>query len=323
MNNRQKIELIGTSTKFQEVLRVTGLIAKLNVPVLILGETGSGKNSIARYLHEESKRNNFVNVNCAALPTDVSESMLFAFNHKLTPEKNGFVFQAHSGTLYLQDVSDLTLAAQAQLLYLIDNDQVLSAQLFNPQKLKPQKLKPNKLDVRIMASSSKDLRQLVNQGKFSADLYYRLCTVPVELPKLTEREDDVLLLVDYFFRKLVQDHLRPAPDFSPAAIQKIVLYNWPGNIQELSNFCERMFLLFQNQQIEVTNLPAEIRNYTKPSFSTIFTLPETGVELERVEVDLMQQALRNSGGNKSKAARLLGLTRDTLLYRLKKHSINS
>ena len=318
MNNRQKIELIGTSTKFQEVLRVTGLIAKLNVPVLILGETGSGKNSIARYLHQESKRNNFVNINCAALPADASESMLFAFNNKLTPEKNGFVFQAHSGTLYLQDVSSLTLAAQAQLLYLIDNGQALSAQL-----LKPQKLKPHKLDVRIMASSAKDLRQLVNQGQFSADLYYRLCTVPVELPKLTEREDDLLLLADHFFRNLVQEHLRPAPDFSPAAIQKIMHYNWPGNIQELSNFCERMFLLFQNQQIEVTNLPAEIRHYTKSGFSSIFTLPETGVELESVEVDLMQQALRTSGGNKSKAARLLGLTRDTLLYRLKKHSINS
>ncbi len=323
MNNQQKIELIGTSTKFQEVLRVTGLIAKLNVPVLILGETGSGKKSIARFLHQESKRTNFINVNCTALPADASESMLFAFNNKLSPEKNGYVFQAHSGTLYLQDVSSLTLAAQAQLLYLINNDQVLSAQLLKPQKLKPQKLKPNKLNVRIMASSAKDLRELVNQGKFSADLFYRLCTVPVELPKLTEREDDVLLLADHFFRKLVQDHLRPAPDFSPAAIQKIMQYNWPGNIQELSNFCERMFLLFQNQQIEVTNLPAEIRNYTKAGFSSLFTLPETGVELESVEVDLMQQALRSSGGNKSKAARLLGLTRDTLLYRLKKHSINS
>ncbi|GAA0425954.1 hypothetical protein GCM10009133_38140 [Cocleimonas flava] len=315
MTNREKIKLIGNSTKFQEALRVTDLIAKLDVPVLVLGETGSGKESIARYLHEASKRNHLISVNCAAFFAETSESLLFSYANKLTPEQNGFVFQAHTGTLYLQEVTHLNLEAQAQLLYLIDNAQVLSTQQFKS-------FKKQKLDVRIVASSSENLRDLVAEGKFNADLYYRLCTIPVELPKLSEREDDVMLLADHFFKQLVKQHRRPAPEFSTPAIHKLKQYNWPGNIQELSNFCERMFLLFQNKNIEVTNLPAEIRHYTELSSKSIFTLPESGVELEVLEVDLMQQALRNSGGNKSQAARLLGLTRDTLLYRLKKYSIN-
>lgn len=315
MTHRQKSQhkLIGTSASFQEVLRVTGLIAKLNVPVLILGETGSGKHSIARNLHQQSKRCNFVNVNCAALPAESAEALLFTLNNPLALEQNGYVFQAQKGTLYLRDVSSLTMEAQAQLLYLIDNESVLSTQ----------PIKQQKLDVRIIASSDKNLRELVAQGKFSADLYYRLGSIPVELPQLADRENDLLLLMDHFFRALVEEHLRTAPDFTNAAKHKLMEYSWPGNIQELKNFCERMFLLFHSQQIDVTNLPAEIQNHSRTTFNSIISLPETGVQLDSIEVDLMQQALRTSGGNKSKAARLLGLSRDTLLYRLKKHSIHS
>ncbi len=320
MNHRQKSQqehrqmpkLIGSSASFQEVLRVTGLIAKLNVPVLILGETGSGKHSIAKHLHAQSNRSNFVNVNCTAIPKESCEALLFSLSNTLDLEQNGYVFQAHKGTLYLQDVSSLTLEAQAQLLYLIDNENVLSAQ----------PLKQQKLDVRIIASSDKDLRKLVDQGKFSADLFYRLGSIPVELPQLADRDDDLLLLMDHFFRRLVEEHLRSAPGFTNAAKEKLRGYNWPGNIQELKNFCERMFLLFHSQQIDVTNLPAEIQHHNRKSSNSIITLPESGVQLDSIEVDLMQQALRTSGGNKSKAARLLGLTRDKLLYRLKKHSIH-
>ena len=314
----QKQTLIGKSSKFQEAMRIISLVSALDVPVLILGNTGAGKKTVARHLHDFSNRSKLVVVNCAALPSDSAEALLFGgYQNQQTdaPERSktkGFIPQADSGTLFLQDVSALSLSAQARLLYFLDNGEILSDGKRNAKKL----------NVRIISSSHKNLRVEVDQGKFLAELFYRLGVVPVELPELIDREDDVVLLMDYFFRKLVKSHLQPAPEFTRAASQKLMQYNWPGNIQELCNFCERMFLLFKGREVDITNLPSEIRNYTKKSLVASFKLPEKGIHLENLEVELIQQALDSSAGNKSKAARLLGLTRDTFLYRLRKYAID-
>ena len=299
-------------------MRVISLVSMLDVPVLILGNTGAGKKTIAKHLHTISNRSKLVVVNCAALPADCAEALLFGGYQNLqtdAPEKSkskGYIPQANSGTLFLQDVSALSLSAQARLLYFLENGEILSDGKRNSKKL----------NVRIIASSHNNLREQVDQGMFLADLFYRLGVVPVDLPDLIDREDDVVLLMEYFFRKLVKAHLQPAPEFTRASVKKLMQYNWPGNIQELCNFCERMFLLFKGREVDLTNLPIEIRNYSKKTLVSSFKLPEAGIHLENLEVELIQQALDSSGGNKSKAARLLGLTRDTFLYRLRKYAID-
>jgi len=178
--------------------------------------------------------------------------------------------------------------------------------------------------VRVIAATNKGLSKAVEAGDFRADLYYRLNVIPLELPALKERKGDVSLLVEYFFKKYVREKRLAAPTFSKAALKQVTQYNWPGNIRELQNFSERMFILFSAREIDVTNLPQEIRCHSKSETQneSPFTLPASGIKLESVEVDLMLQALDKTSGNKSQAARLLGLTRDTFLYRLKKYSIS-
>jgi len=291
-NNLPKI--IGKSPKLQEVLRTADLVAGTNVPVLISGETGTGKDLFARRIHQQSsrKQRNFIKLNCA---TKNIETQLFA-------PKKGAISQARSGSLFLDDISNLPAVCQSELLQWMDDD---------------------KCKVRIIVASNKNFYEAVKTDKFRADLFYRLNVIPIELPPLNEREGDVALLMDYFLRRLVVEHHQSMPSFSQPALQKLIEYNWPGNIRQLYNFCERMFILFSGKEVQLSNLPHEFQIFrsNKTNLASAFSLPSTGINLEQVEVDLMQQALQNSNGNKSHAARLLGLTRDTFLYRLKKYSL--
>jgi DNA-binding NtrC family response regulator len=318
MNNKQY--LIGKSPKFQEVMRTVELVAALRVPIFISGETGTGKKRLAKEIHNKGKSRDFISVNCAALTHDISEAMLFGSKNNTDNKTSmetydnftGYIAQARSGTLFLEDISELSLATQAKLLNFLEYGEI-------------QRVGDNtkrKYDVRIIASSSKDIKEEVDSGKFSADLFYRLNVVPIDLPSLRHREDDSVLLLDFFLRKLVKEQHQAAPDFTKAALNKIIQYDWPGNIRELSNFCERMFILFSGKTVDVTNLPSELRNHSRKTFVSSFVLPATGIKLDTLEVDLIKQALDSSSGNKSKAARLLGLTRDAFLYRLKKYSID-
>ena len=318
MNNEQY--LIGKSSKFQEVMRTVELVAALQIPIFISGETGTGKKRLAKNIHNKGNGRDFISVNCAALTDDIAEAMLFGSknnsNNKSSIETGdnftGYIAQARSGTLFLEDISELSPAIQAKLLDFVEHGEIQSL----GETIK------RKCGVRIIASSNKDIKEDVDSGKFSADLFYRLNVVPIELPSLREREGDSILLTDYFLRKLVKEQHKSAPDFTKAALNKIIQYDWPGNIRELSNFCERMFILFSGKEVDVTNLPSELRTHSRKTFISSFVLPATGIKLDTLEVDLIQQALDSSSGNKSKAARLLGLTRDAFLYRLKKYSID-
>ncbi|MCF6205159.1 MAG: sigma-54 dependent transcriptional regulator [Methylococcaceae bacterium] len=316
----KKIKMIGQSAKFQEILRTAGLVAMTDVPVLISGEIGTGKKQLALSIHQQSNRcqRPFVSVNCSSLSKENIEATLFgSIKTELTEKVQGYIFQARLGTLLLKNIEVLPESLQTKLLHFIETGDVYATG----------STKSKKYDVRLIVTTQKNLKDEMLVGNFHSDLYYRLNVVPIELPSLEERKGDINLLMDYFFRQFVAEQHRPMPVFSKATIAQINRYNWIGNIRELHSFCERMFILFSGKQVEITNLPEEIRLY-KASCSTSknsqsFFLPETGIRLDEVEVDLIRQALQNTNGNKSRAARLLGLTRDTFLYRLKKYSISA
>ncbi len=303
--NKKIQPIIGKSPSIQAVLRTADLIAGTDVPVLIKGKTGTGKDLFANRIHQQSKRKQgaLIKVNCASLSDDLTGEMLFA--------KKGLIEKAQNGTLYLDGVSRLIPPLQEKILAFIET---LSLSFSTGSKTK-------NYNVRIIASTNTSLLADVEAGKFRADLYYRLNVIPLELPDLSERDGDIQLLMDSFMRDLVHTHHQRSPEFSHAAMQLILKHNWPGNVRELYNFCERMFALFSEKVIDVANLPSELRPQFKPK-SSPFSLPESGIKLEALEVDFILQALNTTGGNKSQAARLLGLTRDTFLYRLKKYSID-
>ncbi len=306
-----KTKLVGKSAKFQEILRTAELVAATDAPVLLAGAMGTGKKALAQRIHNKSnrKQRELVSVNCETLPEELADALLFG---EKDSKKAGYIAQARSATLFLDAVSELSLSVQAKLLHFIENGEVRAVGDTISRKY----------DVRIISSSYKNLIEEVSAGNFRSDLFYCLNIVPIDLPELNKREGDVNLLIEYFFCELVRKQHQAAPSFTNAALKQIAQYNWPGNIRELQNFCERLFILFNGREVDITNLPQEIRNYTKSTRTSPFSLPTEGIHLKDVEIDLIQQALETSRGNKSRAARLLGLTRDTFLYRLKKHSIN-
>jgi len=320
MTSVKKQTIIGQSSKVQEILRTTDLIAGTDVPVLITGDIGTGKDLFAHRIHHKSPRKQrpFIKLNCSSLSTKYAESVIFGHKKRSLSDTNddaqGLVAKARSGTLFLDNIGELPLALQAKVLHFVETGEIQTQGFLSSQKY----------DVRVIAATNKGLSKAVEAGDFRADLYYRLNVIPLELPALKERKGDVSLLVEYFFKKYVREKRLAAPTFSKAALKQVTQYNWPGNIRELQNFSERMFILFSAREIDVTNLPQEIRCHSKSETQneSPFTLPASGIKLESVEVDLMLQALDKTSGNKSQAARLLGLTRDTFLYRLKKYSIS-
>jgi len=312
-------KIVAHSAKMQELLRTADLVAGTDVPVLITGETGTGKASFSQRIHQQSPRSQrpLVAVNCASLTEEYAESILFGYKKDAfsgaDENSAGLIYQARSSSLFFDEIAELPLSIQAKLLHFIESGEVQPLGYTLPKKY----------DVRIIAASQKDLSKEVEAGRFRADLYYRLNVIPLELPVLAEREGDLQLLIAHFFESFVREKHLASPTFTKAALGQISRYNWPGNIRELRNFCERMFVLFSGKEIDASNLPQEIRLLAGSTNTSNqpFCLPVSGINLEEVEMDLLNQALSNASGNKSRAARLLGLTRDTFLYRLKKYSI--
>lgn len=312
-------KIIAHSAKMQELLRTADLVAGTDVPVMITGETGTGKAFFSQRIHQQSQRSQrpLVTVNCASLTEEYAESILFGYKKGAftgaDENSAGLIHQARSSSLFFDEIAELPLSIQAKLLHFIESGEAQPLGYTSPKKY----------DVRIIVASQKDLSKEVEAGRFRADLYYRLNVIPIELPVLAERESDVQLLIEHFFQSFVREKHLASPTFTKAALRQISGYNWPGNIRELRNFCERMFVLFSGKEIDVSNLPQEIRLLVGSTNSSNqpFSLPASGINLEEVEMDLLNQALSSASGNKSRAARLLGLTRDTFLYRLKKYSI--
>jgi transcriptional regulator with PAS, ATPase and Fis domain len=309
--------IVGKSPEMMEVLRAADLVAATDVSVLITGETGTGKDLLAQRIHATSHRCDrpFITVNCAALPETLAESLLFghrqgAFTGAHSPRR-GFIAEADGGTLLLDEVGEMPAVVQAKLLRFLESGE------YQPLG----KVEARHADVRLIAATNSNLVDAVKAGTFRRDLYYRLNVVPLAVPSLRKRTGDLAMLLHTLNDKLSLEHDVPAPTYTKAAISALEKHSWPGNVRELRNFLERMLILFNGGVIDVTNLPLEMQDQQQPVMAGMFRLPEGGVDLESLEIGLMTQALQASHGNKSRAAKLLGLTRDTFLYRLKKYAL--
>lgn len=312
--------IIGQSPALDSLIRSARIAAATDVTILLNGETGTGKEVLANAIQKSSPRFDkpFITLNCAALPESLIESELFG--HKkgsftgATGNTEGLFRSADGGTLFLDEINSLPVIIQAKLLRFIESGECLAVG----------DTEPYKVDVRIIAASNNDLTQQIADGTFRRDLYFRLNVVPLQLPPLAQRTGDIELLIRHFVKVFELEHGMTAPQFSMKTIKILKMYQWPGNIRELRNLCERLCILLAGKLIEPENLPLEFNvNIPETEVSPQFTLPLTGLNLDKLEADLIQQALDVTKGNRSKSARLLGLTRDTLLYRMQKHGFRA
>jgi len=311
--------IIGQSPALDSLIRSARLVASTDVTVLLKGETGTGKEILANAIQKQSSRadKTFITLNCAALPESLIESELFG--HKkgsftgATCSTQGLLPAADGGTLFLDEINSLPLAIQAKLLRFLESGECLAVG----------DVSPCKVDVRVIAATNADINLQIDAGEFRRDLYYRLNVVPLELPPLAQRTEDIEHLIKYFLEIFADTYSLAAPKFSKAAVRMLKTYSWPGNVRELRNLCERLSILLAGRIIEPENLPLEfIRANSTPKL-TDFTLPETGLHLDALEANLIHQALNRTQGNRSKSAKLLGLSRDTLIYRMQKHGVAS
>ncbi len=274
--------------------------------VLILGESGTGKELVARALHNFSKRKRgpFVPVNCGALPDTLLESELFGYKAgaftDAKHDKEGRFAAAEGGTLFLDEIGDISPALQVKLL------RVLQTKTYEPLGSN----RSVKADVRIVAATNRDLKALVQEGKFREDLYYRLNVVELTLPPLRERKEDIPILVQHFLEKFSRIHNKKIKGISPEAMKLLLSYDYPGNVRELENIIERAVVISSGKQIELHDLPEEL-------FRDRAKSPQKNEELERIK-----EALKIAKGNKSLAAKLLGMHRTTLWRKLKEYGLS-
>ena len=311
-------KLSGDSAPFQRVMRTAKLVSATDTNVLIRGESGTGKELIAQLIHNQSARAQrpWVALNCAALPTELAEAQLFGYRQGAFTgagrDTTGFLQQAEHGTLFLDEVGELSLSIQSKLLRFLEEGEC--QRVGDPS--------PQRLDVRVLAATNQDLEQRIREGAFRADLFYRLNIIPIDLPPLRERAGDIRTLLRHFVDTLCETHGVTPPHFSDSALRRLDQHDWPGNVRELRNLTERCVVFMSGQRIEASDLPDEWFESIRVSESQLpIRLPASGIELAEVERNLISQALDRTGGNQSQAARLLGLSRDTLLYRLKKFGL--
>jgi DNA-binding NtrC family response regulator len=307
--------IIGQSPALDALIRSAKIAAATDVTILLNGETGTGKEVLANAIQKSGPRadNPFITLNCAALPESLIESELFG--HKkgsftgATSNTEGLFRAADGGTLFLDEINSLPVSIQAKLLRFIESGECLAVG----------DTEPYTVNVRIIAASNTDLNKHIADGSFRRDLYFRLNVVPLHLPTLSQRAGDIELLVNHFMKQFEREHGMLAPQFSNKTLKVLKTYAWPGNIRELRNLCERLCILLTGKIIEPENLPLEFNAHSPNLSASQFILPAAGLDLDNLEASLIQQALDLTKGNRSKSARLLGLTRDTLLYRMQKH----
>lgn len=318
-------QIIGNSPKMQEVRRIIKKIAQSNTTTILLeGESGTGKDFVARVIHNQSNRANksFIDVNCAALPENLIESELFgyergAFTGASTPKKGLFEI-ANGGTIFLDEIGDMNYDLQAKLLKVIENKTF--RRLGGTNEIM--------VDVRIIAATNRNLPEKIKAGSFREDLYWRLKVMPISLPPLRERGEDILLLSQHFIEHFSREFKKHIKGLYNETKELFLSYNWPGNVRELKNVLERAILLETGDYITPDYLPAEIlqgfehkvRSEKEPC--TILNIPEEGIDIEEVEKTLLRKALEMAKGNQTKAAKLLNLGRDAFRYRIQKYNIN-
>jgi DNA-binding NtrC family response regulator len=316
-------EIIGESPAMQKAIDLARRVAESDVgSILLNGETGTGKDLFARAIHFASARANapYLAINCAALPANLIESELFGYEKGAFTDaksrKEGLFEQAYGGTIFLDEIGEMELSLQAKLL------RVLEEGAFR----RVGGLKDIKLDARIIAASNRNLKREAEAGNFRLDLYFRLSIVQVDIPPLRERGDDVILLARYYIEKVNQKRRsQPLSGLMPEVQQIFKSYGWSGNVRELRNVIERASILEDGDMVTAAHLPADMLGVSSADgvSSTGITLPASGVSLETVEIELAKQAFERSGGNLTRAAKLLDISRDQLRYKLRKAGFES
>jgi transcriptional regulator with PAS, ATPase and Fis domain len=305
----------------RDLFQVLESVSATGSTILVTGETGTGKELVARALHHNSPRRGaqFVAINCSAIPETLLEAELFghvrgAFTGAVGNRVGRFE-QAHKGTLFLDEVGTMGAPLQMKLLRALQEREV--------ERVGDSR--PIKVDVRVIAATNSELAKLVSEGRFREDLYYRLNVIPVHLPPLRDRREDIPLLVQHFLERFCRElnPPRPAMTVSQQAIRQLMAYGWPGNVRQLENALERAIALGAGRtQIELSDLPPDVQEQGEASSPESFVLPEDGIDFAEyvgaVERELIRQSLERTGGNKGRAAQLLSLKRTTLVEKLKR-----
>lgn len=316
-------KIVGVSQSIQEVKDLVRRIAVSEAnTILVQGESGTGKDLVAKALHYESARhrNPFMILNCAAIPEQLLESELFGHERGAFTDakmmKKGLFELADGGTLFFDEISEMALNLQAKLL------RVLEDQTFR----RIGGIKDIQVDVRIICVSNRDLEAMVGKEQFRNDLYYRLSVIPILLPPLRERPEDIPPLIEHFVDSYNRKFNKAVKGLTERARRALQVYDWPGNVRELKNAIERSMILQDGGLIDVDLLPVRIAEFSGQSQAILpanekLGIPEKGIDLFEVEKKLIRQALIKAGGNQSKASRLLSITRDTLRYKMKKYGL--
>ncbi len=309
--------IIGRSSSMEAVYKAISKVASSDTSILIYGESGTGKELFAKAIHFNSSRKNnpFITVNCSAVPEQLFESELFG--HKkgaftgATADQMGKFQAADGGTIFLDEIAEIPIHLQPKILRVLQEGEIDKIGF----------VEPIKVNVRIISATNRDLEEMVNENKFRKDLYYRLNIVPISLPPLRMRKDDIPLLADHFLRHYSEKVGKMNIHFEKGLFHHFDRYDWPGNVRELENVIERMVVMSTGDLIKVDELPPEIKYAKASPHSFIKSLPSEGISLEEVEKELIKKALEMNQGNQSKAAQFLGISRQTLLYRMKKYHL--
>jgi DNA-binding NtrC family response regulator len=314
--------IVGHSGALRSVLDLVSKVARTDSTVLITGENGTGKELIARAIHYNSRRveRRLVTVNCGAIPEELLESELFghvrgAFTNAISSREGRFAI-ANGGTIFLDEIGDMSPNLQVKLL------RVLQERTFEPVGSS----KTETANVRVIAATNQDLPAAIREGRFREDLFFRLNVIPIEVPPLRERREDIPLLVMHFLEQLNQDRGTKIVSISDAALEVLCRYDWPGNVRELGNLMERMTVMRGDGDLDVDDLPASLRKAAAPGAGEEVVAggeSDFRTAVDRFQADLIRDALARSRGNKKEAAEYLGLNRTTLIEKIKKLGLDS
>ncbi|HVU97063.1 MAG TPA: sigma-54 dependent transcriptional regulator [Puia sp.] len=304
--------IIGNTPRIVEAKVLAQMAAPTEVPVLLLGETGSGKEIFAQAIHSASRRSKktFLGLNCSAFSSNLLESELFGYKSGAftgaTKDKRGLIEEANGGTLFLDEIGEMPLDLQAKLLRLLETSEFIKVGDTHLQRV----------DIRIIAATNRNLAQDIRDGKFREDLFYRLNLITIQLPALRDRQADIPLLADYFLRKLTKGAYPHVKGMSESYLSHLLRHDWRGNIRELKNVIERSLILCSGDRLTIENLPLELQ------YTTLKTKSPSAFDLARVEHEHIQRVLKYTGGNKARAAKLLNIGIATLYRKLEEDKMN-
>lgn len=309
--------VIGTSEKMHQVFDLVERVSKTNVTVLIEGESGTGKELIAKGIHFSGTRKDspFIAINCAAIPETLIEAELFgykkgAFTGAVGDSKGKFE-EANGGTLFLDEISAMPLQSQTRLLRVLQEQEVTRLGESNPRKV----------DVRIIAATNENLPELIKENTFREDLYYRLAVVPITIPPLRERREDIPILTEHFVTRSASKHCIKPPKIARDVFKIFFDHPWMGNVRELENLVERMVVLSDSDSLTLDDIPVGVKNPSPSNGKLWFSLPADPINLDDLESEIIRTSLQRHDGNQSQTSKYLGITRSALIYRMQKYGL--